>query len=615
MSIEKLEEFAKDGDKNLDNLDVSQGFLQSEKPERQWFNDLFNKITKKTNEVIDYTDGVIDDVSAQKLDTGITATPQYIGSVARTQADVNSDVVSIKSFGAIGNGLYNNTAAFSAAIAELPIDANIYLGDGSDTYLLDNVSNILNSNYTGNAVLLVSGNSFYIGTGWLDKANTIYVASSGISTDSGLSPINPTDLTTGFNLIKKYAAINPNINWRLKLAAGTYPNSDSRRFEEFPHTQNAVIIEGAEEEGSTAVPTTIFDGWTVNVFRALRSEGLNLIFRNLKMTNSSMGLVFIRGSGNIVWGENIHGYDNTGEFYVVRGGFAEFHGGVVDNCEHGVIFQQVYGSVGDSGIQPAGKFTNNTGVAVQISRGSICYVNRCEFENNDVHIQQSRHSRVRTQSNQFGSFTTAAIQHETAFCLWNNNPAELDTFTTIPFGKSPLVQVAGSHVSSTSKSSELSTHLQYIGEAINITGTTRIEPENQLSPFRMPAFWMKSRTAQARVEYEIALPIAETVTIEITGENSTSVLASITLNPTTFSRALVSFELTGATRPSSTKGRYSAIARGDNINAASFGDTYTLTDSVVTGSSVDEMRYRLYVKRSVGTGNMIIYRMLSATAY
>lgn len=107
MSIEKLEEFAKDGDKNLDNLDVSQGFLQSEKPERQWFNQLLNNLTRKTNEVIDYTDGVIDDVSAQKLDTGINATAKLVGQLMRTQADKNADTVSVKDYGAIGNGEAN----------------------------------------------------------------------------------------------------------------------------------------------------------------------------------------------------------------------------------------------------------------------------------------------------------------------------------------------------------------------------------------------------------------------------------------------------------------------------------------------------------------------------
>lgn len=74
MSIEKLEEFAKDGDKNLDNLDVSQGFLQSEKPERQWFNDLFNKITKKSNTIIDViNDSGIEGGITGDIITGITS--------------------------------------------------------------------------------------------------------------------------------------------------------------------------------------------------------------------------------------------------------------------------------------------------------------------------------------------------------------------------------------------------------------------------------------------------------------------------------------------------------------------------------------------------------------
>lgn len=98
MNIEKLEEFAKDGDKNLDNLDVSQGFLQSEKPERQWFNKLLNMLTVKTNEVIDYTDGVIDDVASQKLDTGITATAKFENSVERSLSSKNAETISVADF-------------------------------------------------------------------------------------------------------------------------------------------------------------------------------------------------------------------------------------------------------------------------------------------------------------------------------------------------------------------------------------------------------------------------------------------------------------------------------------------------------------------------------------
>lgn len=53
MIIEKLIEFAKTGDKNTDDLDLSQGFPSKLQPARQWHNWLFNKITSKINSVID----------------------------------------------------------------------------------------------------------------------------------------------------------------------------------------------------------------------------------------------------------------------------------------------------------------------------------------------------------------------------------------------------------------------------------------------------------------------------------------------------------------------------------------------------------------------------------
>lgn len=53
MAIEKLSEFAKDGQKNTDHLNLTDGFPVSKKPARQWFNWLFNTLTSKVNEIID----------------------------------------------------------------------------------------------------------------------------------------------------------------------------------------------------------------------------------------------------------------------------------------------------------------------------------------------------------------------------------------------------------------------------------------------------------------------------------------------------------------------------------------------------------------------------------
>ena len=53
MAIEKLLEFAKDGQKNTDHLNLTDGFPVNKKPARQWFNWLFNNMTYKVNEIID----------------------------------------------------------------------------------------------------------------------------------------------------------------------------------------------------------------------------------------------------------------------------------------------------------------------------------------------------------------------------------------------------------------------------------------------------------------------------------------------------------------------------------------------------------------------------------
>ncbi|HCA5310104.1 hypothetical protein ACT41N_00690 [Acinetobacter baumannii] len=69
--MDKLEEFSLNGPKNTDGLTLLSGFPSNQKPARQWFNWLFNSITKKINEIIDgKLDVSANAVSAGKLETG-----------------------------------------------------------------------------------------------------------------------------------------------------------------------------------------------------------------------------------------------------------------------------------------------------------------------------------------------------------------------------------------------------------------------------------------------------------------------------------------------------------------------------------------------------------------
>lgn len=53
MSINRIDEFAKNGDKSISGLTLTTGFPRQQKPYRQWMNYLFNWLSAKTNQVVD----------------------------------------------------------------------------------------------------------------------------------------------------------------------------------------------------------------------------------------------------------------------------------------------------------------------------------------------------------------------------------------------------------------------------------------------------------------------------------------------------------------------------------------------------------------------------------
>lgn len=53
MSIDKISEFAVNGDKSISGLTLTTGFPRQQKPYRQWMNYLFNMVTAKTNQLVD----------------------------------------------------------------------------------------------------------------------------------------------------------------------------------------------------------------------------------------------------------------------------------------------------------------------------------------------------------------------------------------------------------------------------------------------------------------------------------------------------------------------------------------------------------------------------------
>lgn len=100
MSIEKLEEFARDGQKNTDELILTDGFPRPKFPARQWFNWLFNTITKKINEIID-----LDPIARSEIVDNLTTNDaDKVASAAQVKI-LNDDKANKTTTLTAGNGL------------------------------------------------------------------------------------------------------------------------------------------------------------------------------------------------------------------------------------------------------------------------------------------------------------------------------------------------------------------------------------------------------------------------------------------------------------------------------------------------------------------------------
>lgn len=97
MTINKIDEFAKNGDKSISGLTLTAGFPLKQKPFRQWFNWILNDITKKTNEIVSdvnsNSQSVIDNANAiSNLDAKVLPLfePIQVGELFVTTNDYQS---------------------------------------------------------------------------------------------------------------------------------------------------------------------------------------------------------------------------------------------------------------------------------------------------------------------------------------------------------------------------------------------------------------------------------------------------------------------------------------------------------------------------------------------
>jgi hypothetical protein len=160
--------------------------------------------------------------------SSVTATGS---TTARTLANRFADVVNVKDFGAVGDGVANDTAAFQAAINSFPINAKGTIIIPSGTY---NISGTINYNSI-NILFLKYNNATIIG-----NPNQIYGILDILSPVFGSQGYLAHNFPPGFNVASSSSS-------NLCLIRGSATNPDNTT----QYARNALFIETHSNNSST----------------------------------------------------------------------------------------------------------------------------------------------------------------------------------------------------------------------------------------------------------------------------------------------------------------------------------------------------------------------------
>lgn len=215
MTIEKLTEFAKTGQKNTDDLDLEAGFIVNRKPARQWFNWLFSTLTTKINEIIDADfmpkSDVVDNLTTNDATKVASARTVKELQDNKLEADDLKDAsTEQKGVVQLNNTLTStsNTQALTAAQGKVLGDRDFGVGQNWINVTVSRTNGTTYTNSTGKAIVV-----------WVSIRDT---NGNGFSvTINGTSVLSTTgDLPSG-NYYPFIFVVPPNQTYRVSWAGGT----------------------------------------------------------------------------------------------------------------------------------------------------------------------------------------------------------------------------------------------------------------------------------------------------------------------------------------------------------------------------------------------------------
>lgn len=300
---------------------------------------------------------------------------------ARKLSDRFSDVVNVKDFGAVGDGVTDDTAKIQAAVTACVASGDwLYWPKG--TYLTTaSISNFHAVRHVGPGAVQRGSDTFWISPSD-SQTNRIYVSVDGSS--DGLAATSPAAVATALSSLESRGYLKG--TWRIVFAAGTYPGGyvftgvRSRR---------RIVFEGPDVGGHPNVPTAIIDGVSGQANGLyLQSYVLALVqnikFQNFTAGSTSAGLVVDYHSN--LWTINVHAEGNIWAGLNVNNGTKIFvTGGVFRLNRKGIrIYDNCMVSVGYQSSSSRVQLIDNTEFGVEVRDSSSGHVDYADIERNAV---------------------------------------------------------------------------------------------------------------------------------------------------------------------------------------------------------------------------------------
>lgn len=196
--------------------------------------------------------GIVGQLPATQVDY----TPAMTGGILRTQDAKNYDMWTVKDFQCVGDGTTSDQTRLATAVASAyAAGRDLYWPTG--TYVSTaTIPNFHDVRHRGPGIVKRGSDLFYVDPSmWYEVSNTIYMATTGVDSNDGLSSAEPKQtVLTAVNMLYTYPY--GSVNWKFQFAAGTFTTVGNSFLNPFPSPYRVQFNGAAVSLGTQ--PTTIF---------------------------------------------------------------------------------------------------------------------------------------------------------------------------------------------------------------------------------------------------------------------------------------------------------------------------------------------------------------------